>query len=88
MFFIHDHVTGATKIEEYVPEIRPNISGTEKLRSEWYPVTNTTTEMISIVLIVVIEVLIERVSDCVQLMLILSLSVVFGKSERFSLILS
>lgn len=34
LFFIHDHVTGATKIEEYVPEIRPNISGTEKLRSE------------------------------------------------------
>lgn len=34
LFFIHDHVTGATNIEEYVPEIRPNISGTEKLRSE------------------------------------------------------
>jgi len=34
LFFHHDHVTGATNSEENVPEIRPNISGTEKLRSE------------------------------------------------------
>jgi len=30
----HDHVTGATKSDEYVPEISPNTRGTEKLRSE------------------------------------------------------
>ena len=34
LFFHHDHVTGATNSEENVPEIRPNISGTEKLSSE------------------------------------------------------
>jgi hypothetical protein len=34
LFFHQDHVTGATNSEENVPEIRPHISGTEKLRSE------------------------------------------------------
>lgn len=34
LLFHHDHVTGATNRDEYVPEIRPAIRGTEKVSSE------------------------------------------------------
>ena len=64
------------------------MSGTEKLRSESQPVTSTTMVIMSMVLIVVTEVLIERVSDCEQPVLISSVSDAFGMSVRFSLILS
>lgn len=82
------HTVVETKSDEYAPEIRPKISGTEKLRSEVYPLANTTIDTISIVPSVVIVVLTERVSDCVQPVFVISLSEAFGISDLFSLILS
>ena len=61
---------------------------TEKLRSDVYPLANTTMDTTTIVPSVVIVVLIERVSDCVQPAFASSLIDALGISDLFSLILS